>query len=211
MPAEKGDARNLTNTSGAAERYPAWSPDGRFIAYFSDESGEYALHLRDQTGLGEVKKINLGNPPSFFYSPVWSPDSKKIAYTDKRLNLWYVDIDKGTPVKVDTNTYENPFRVMDPSWSPDSRWISYTKQLDNRLGAVFIYSLETSKTNQITDGMSDARFANFDKNGKAPLLHSQYRRWTNDRMARYVEFQSTYNSQCLCCRATQRFTFATRA
>ena len=166
VPAEKGDARNLTNTSGAAERYPAWSPDGKFIAYFSDESGEYALHLRDQTGMGEVKKINLGNPPSFFYSPVWSPDSKKIAYTDKRLNLWYVDIEKGTPVKVDANTYENPFRVMDPAWSPDSRWITYTKQLDNRMTAVFIYSLETAKTNQITDGMSDARFANFDRNGK---------------------------------------------
>jgi tricorn protease len=166
VPAEKGDARNLTNTPGAAERYPAWSPDGKLIAYFSDESGEYALHLRDQMGMGEVKKINLGTPPSYFYSPVWSPDSKKIAYTDKRLNLWYVDVDKGTPVKVDTNTYENPFRVMDPSWSPDSRWITYTKQLDNRLGAVFIYSLETAKTNQITDGMSDARFANFDRNGK---------------------------------------------
>ncbi|HSL53514.1 MAG TPA: PDZ domain-containing protein, partial [Pyrinomonadaceae bacterium] len=166
VPAEKGDARNLTNTPGAAERYPAWSPDGKLIAYFSDESGEYALHLRDQTGMGEVKKINLGTPPSFFYSPVWSPDSKKIAYTDKRLNLWYIDVEKGTPVKVDTNTYENPFRVMDPNWSPDSRWITYTKQLDNRLGAVFIYSIETAKTNQITDGMSDARFANFDKNGK---------------------------------------------
>jgi tricorn protease len=166
VPAEKGDARNLTNTPGAAERYPAWSPDGKLIAYFSDESGEYALHLRDQTGMGEVKKINLGTPPSFFYSPLWSPDSKKIAYTDKRLNLWYVDVEKGTPVKVDTNTYENPFRVMDPSWSSDSRWITYTKQLDNRLGAVFIYSLETAKTNQITDGMSDARYANFDRNGK---------------------------------------------
>ena len=166
VPAEKGDARNLTNTPGAADRYPAWSPDGKLIAYFSDESGEYALHLRDQTGMGEPKKINLGTPPSFFYSPLWSPDSKKIAYTDKRLNLWYVDIEKGSPVKVDTNTYENPFRVMDPSWSPDSRWITYTKQLDNRLGAVFIYSLETAKTNQITDGMSDARFANFDRNGK---------------------------------------------
>ena len=166
VPAEKGDARNLTNTPGAAERYPAWSPDGKLIAYFSDESGEYALHLRDQTGMSEARKIKLGTPPSFFYSPVWSPDSKKIAYTDKRLNLWYIDIEKGTPVKVDTNTYENPFRVMDPTWSPDSRWITYTKQLDNRLGAVFIYSLETAKTNQITDGMSDARFANFDRNGK---------------------------------------------
>src|SRR6185369_6888946 len=153
-------------TPGAAERYPAWSPDGKLIAYFSDESGEYALHLRDQSGLGEIKKINLGNPPSFFYSPIWSPDSKKIAYTDKRLNLWYVDIEKGAPVRVDANTYENPWRVLDPQWSPDSKWITYTKQLKNRLGAVFVYSLETRKSSQVTDGLSDARFASFDKNGK---------------------------------------------
>ena len=116
--------------------------------------------------MGEIKKINLGNPPSFFYSPTWSPDSKKVAFTDKRLNLWYVDIDKGTPVKVDTNTYENPFRVLDPAWSPDSKWIGYTKQLRNRLCALFVYSIDTSKSTQITDGMSDARFAAFDKNGK---------------------------------------------
>src|SRR6185369_2991806 len=124
------------------------------------------LHLRDQSGLGEIKKINLGNPPSFFYSPTWSPDSKKIAYTDKRLNLWYVDLDKRTPVKVDSNTYENPFRVLDPQWSPDSKWITYTKQLKNRLGAVFVYSLDTGKSSQVTDGLSDSRFASFDKNGK---------------------------------------------
>ncbi len=166
VPAEKGNARNLTNTSGAAERDPAWSPDGKWIAYFSDESGEYALHLRDQTGLGEVKKMSLGNPSSYFYSPLWSPDSKKIVFTDKRLNLWYLEIDKGTPVKVDTNTYENPFRVMDPNWSPDSKWLAYTKQLKNRLCAVFVYSLEAAKSTRLTDGLSDARFANFDKNGK---------------------------------------------
>lgn len=166
VPAEKGDARNLTNTPGVAERDPGWSPDGKWIAYFSDESGEYQLHLRDQSGMGEVRKINLGDPPSFFYSPTWSPDSKKIAYTDKRLNLWYVDLEKGTPVKVDTNTYENPWRMFDPAWSPDSRWIVYTKQLKNRLGTVFVYSLEEGKSYQITDGMSDARFASFDKSGK---------------------------------------------
>jgi tricorn protease len=91
VPVEHGDIRNLTNTTGAAERDPAWSPDGKWIAYFSDESGEYALHLRAQDGMGEVRKISLGNPPSFFYSPTWSPDSKKIAYSDKRLNLWYLD------------------------------------------------------------------------------------------------------------------------
>ncbi|MGH9759604.1 MAG: S41 family peptidase, partial [Blastocatellia bacterium] len=106
VPAEKGDVRDITNTPGAAERDPAWSPDGKWIAYFSDESGEYQLHLRDQSGMGEVRKINLGDAPSFYYSPVWSPDSKKIAYQDKRLNLWYVDIDKGTSVKVDTTTYD---------------------------------------------------------------------------------------------------------
>ena len=168
VPAEKGDARNLTNSSGVAERDPAWSPDGKWIAYFSDESGEYALHLRRQTGMGEVKKISLGNSPSYFYSPVWSPDSKKIAYTDKRLNLWYVDVEKASaaPVKVDTNTYDNPFRVLDPAWSPDSRFITYTKQLKNRLGTVFIYSLDENKTRQVTDNMSDARFARFDRDGK---------------------------------------------
>ncbi|MGH8244985.1 MAG: protease, partial [Gammaproteobacteria bacterium] len=93
-PAEKGDIHNLTNTTGVAERDPAWSPDGNRIAYFSEESGEYALHLRAQNGMGEAQKISLGSPPSFYYTPVWSPDSKKIAYTDKRLNVWYVDIEK---------------------------------------------------------------------------------------------------------------------
>ncbi|HKY05479.1 MAG TPA: protease, partial [Blastocatellia bacterium] len=166
VPAEKGDPRNISNTTGVMERDPAWSPDGKWIAYFSDESGEYALHLRNQTGMGEVKKINLGNPPSFFYSPTWSPDSKKIAYTDKRLNLWYVDIDKGTPVKVDKNPMGLRDDVMQPFWSPDSRWIGYTKQVDNRLRAVFVYSLEKSQMHQLTDGMSDARYAAFDKSGK---------------------------------------------
>ena len=95
VPAEKGDPRNLTRTPGVMERDPAWSPDGKWIAYFSDESGEYALHIREQDGKGKVRKISLGEPPSFFYHPLWSPDSRKIAYNDKRLNLWYMDLDKG--------------------------------------------------------------------------------------------------------------------
>ena len=80
VPAEKGDIRNLTNTPGAADRDPAWSPDGKSIAYFSDESGEYSLTFARQDGRGEVKKIKLGDAPSFFYNPSWSPDSKWIAY-----------------------------------------------------------------------------------------------------------------------------------
>jgi tricorn protease len=167
VPAEKGDIRNLTRSPSVADRDPAWSPDGKWIAYFSDESGEYALHLSEQSGLGEVKKINLGNPPSFFYSPLWSPDSKKIAYTDKRLNVWYVDIERGTPVKVDTDRYEVPDYRIDPCWSPDSKWIAYSKQLVSHLRAIFVYSLDSGKSTQITNGISDARFPQFDKDGKS--------------------------------------------
>ena len=166
VPAEKGDIRNLTNTVNAAERDPAWSPDGKSIAYFSDESGEYALHIRDQSGLGTVTKINLGNPPSFFYAPVWSPDNKKIAYTDKRLNLWYVDLEKKTPVRVDTDLYDSPGFDMRPHWSPDSEWIVYAKQLHNHLHSVFVYSASTAKWTQVTDGLSDASAPDFDKSGK---------------------------------------------
>jgi tricorn protease len=170
VPGDKGDIRNLTRTTAVAERDPAWSPDGKWIAYFSDESGEYALHLADQSGLGPVKKINLGNPPSFFYGPLWSPDSKKILYTDKRLNLWYVDVDGGTPVKVMTDRYEDPSSALSATWSPDSKWLTYAKFLENHLRAVCVYSLESGTESQITDGVSDARDPLFDGGGKFLLF-----------------------------------------
>jgi tricorn protease len=164
VPAEKGDPRNLTSTTSVMERDPSWSPDGRWIAYFSDESGEYALHLRDQKGAGEVKKIAL--PPTFYYAPTWSPDSKKIALYDHQMTLWYLDVDKGTPVKVDHNPIGSNDSVLQPSWSADSKWITYARQLPNLLRAIFIYSLDSGKATQITDGLSDARYPVFDKSGK---------------------------------------------
>ncbi len=167
IPAEKGDVRNLTRTTSVAERDPSWSPDGKWIAYFSDESGEYALHLREQSGSGTVKKINLGNPPSFFYSPTWSPDSKKIAYTDKRMNFWYVDIDKGTTVKFDADRFEDPSTTLAMNWSPDSKWLTYSKFLTNHLRGIFLYSLESGKVSQVSEGLGDARYPVFDRGGKA--------------------------------------------
>ena len=165
-PAEKGDIRNLTNTPGVMERDPAWSPDGKWVAYFSDESGEYQLHIKSPDGMGEAKKFSLGTPASFYYSPVWSPDSKKVAYTDKRLNVWYVDMAKGAPAKVDSTTYDTPLRLLDPVWSPDSRWIAYCKELPSHMHAIFAYSLEQAKPVQLTDGLSDARYPAFDQKGQ---------------------------------------------
>jgi len=167
VPAEKGDPRNLTNTTGVMERDPAWSPDGKTIAYFSDESGEYMLHLKPQSGAGETIKIALGDKPSFFFSPRWSPDSKKIAYTDAHLAVWYVDIAAKKPVRVDKDRYWHYEGTGgSPSWSPDSKWLAYEKRLPNYMGAIYLYEVAAGKNTQITDGMSDAGFPVFDVEGK---------------------------------------------
>ncbi|HEV2280136.1 MAG TPA: PDZ domain-containing protein [Acidobacteriaceae bacterium] len=166
LPAEKGDVRNLTKTPGAAERDPAWSPDGKSIAYFSEASGEYQLYIRDQDGLHAPKVIDLGPDPSYYYSPRWSPDSKYIAYRDKHLRIWYVDAAVGKPIKVDTGIRGSFGAGTEIAWSPDSQWIAYTRDLENQLHAIFLYSLATHTSTQITDGMSDAAHPAFDPNGK---------------------------------------------
>jgi tricorn protease len=165
-PVEHGDVRNLTRSPGVADRDPAASPDGHSVAYFSDESGEYALHIRPAEGTGPVRKISLGAAPSFFYEPRWSPDSHKISYYDKRLTLWVLDLDKaGGPVRMDQDLYESPVFHPQQAWSPDSRWIAYTKQLPNHLHAAFVYSLETGRVSQLTDGSSDVQYPRFDRGG----------------------------------------------
>src|SRR5579863_2486300 len=166
VPAEKGNTRNLTGTPGAAERDPAWSPDGKSIAYFSDASGEYQLFVRDQTGLQPARVIDLGPNPSFFYGPHWSPDSKRIAFRDKHLGIWYVDVAGGKPVKVDTGLRGGFAASYQMSWSPDSQWLAYTRDLQSQLQAIFLYSLATHTTRQITDGMSNATHPVFDPDGK---------------------------------------------
>jgi tricorn protease len=165
VPAAKGDARNLTRTTGAAERDPAWSPDGQKLAFFSDASGEYQLHIVHAPSGKLIKALTPGGGPTFYYSPSWSPDGKKIAYSDKRLNLWVADVESGKSVKVDQAPYIDN-RISRYSWSPDSAWLAYSKQLKSHLFAVFAYSLETGKATQLTDGMADADQVAFDRGGK---------------------------------------------
>jgi tricorn protease len=167
VPADKGDARNLTNTTGVYERTPSWSPDGKQIAYWSDSGGEYNLNLKNQNGMGDAKVIVM-QERGFYFEPQWSPDSKRLAFTDNKLQLWTVELETGKQTKIDADTYYDPLGLqrMDPAWSPDSRWISYTKKLKNHLRAAFVYSVESGQSHQVTDGMSDAQSAVFDKEGK---------------------------------------------
>lgn len=165
VSADKGAARNWTNTPGVAERNAAWSPDGDWIAYFSDESGEYQVHLRAATGEGEARKINIEKAPSFYGEPVWSSDSKKLAFYDKRSNLWIVNQETNQVTRVD-NSIHPELETMTAAWSPDSQWLAYEKNQPNRLKGVFLYSLATGKSFQVTNRLYNAESPAFDGSGK---------------------------------------------
>ena len=164
VPAEKGDIRNLTRTSGVADRDPVWSPDGQTIAWFSDSSGEYQLVLSDQFG-DNRRTIELPQP-TFFYTPRWSPDSKRLAYGDADRNLWLLEIESGKTKLIDNEGFAHPNRVIYPEWSPDSKWIAYTKRLKNQYSVIFTYSLEKGESTAITDGLSNAHSPAWDRGGK---------------------------------------------
>jgi|JI10StandDraft_1071094.scaffolds.fasta_scaffold12124_6 tricorn protease len=165
VPAEKGDWRAITASAGSAERSPAWSPDGKWISYFSDASGEYQLVLAPQDGSGAPRTIALPDP-TFYFTPVWSPDSKKLLFTDTHLRLWVVDIASGRVTQVDADQYMVPDRSMDPRWSPDSRWIAYTKRLATQLHVIYVHDTQSGRSTALTDGMSDAVAPAWDASGK---------------------------------------------
>ena len=165
IPAEKGDARNLTNTPGAHERNPAWSPDGKAIAYLSDAGGEYALKVQAQSGKGEVRSFALKGA-GFYANLNWSPDGKKIAYTDNSQSLHILDLGTGTVKDVSSELLYTPSPTLSHNWSPDSRFLAYTRNTESSLQRIHVYSVEEDKSTALTDGLADAGEPVFDRSGK---------------------------------------------
>jgi tricorn protease len=167
VPAEKGDPRNLTNTVDVHERSPVWSPDGKSIAYFSDEGGEYQLHVRPAVGNDKAKVYPI-KEAGFYEKPVWSPDGKKIAFIDNSMSLYWIDLATGQVKKIasEPQYMPNGLRTLTPAWSPDSKWIVYALGNKAAYHTVYAYNLEKGEPRAITDGLSDAVDPVFDASGK---------------------------------------------
>jgi tricorn protease len=167
VPAGKGDVFNLTNTAGVHEKEPSWSPNGKLIAYFSDASGEYELHIKNQDGSGEVQTIKLIG--SGFYANIhWSPNSKKIAFVDNGRNLYVTDIATSKTLKIAEDAHYIPgaFRELFGSWSYDANYISYTTVEETNFKKAWVYSLSENKSYALTDGLSSVTEPIFDPSGK---------------------------------------------
>lgn len=165
VPAEKGDDRNLTQSVAAHDRSPVWSPDGKSIAWFSDESGEYQLHIAPQEGRGATKKIKVAGA-GFYANPKWSPDGKWISYVDNSHSIWVVDPASGSSTKVSSNLVYRPGPILDHAWSPDSKWLAHTLTGATQMQSIHLWSVAEKKLYPLTDGLSDAREPVFDPNGK---------------------------------------------
>ena len=197
VPAENGVVRNLTRSSGVAERYPSWSPDGKYIAYFSDRSGEYQLTLRAADGTGEEQVLTKFGP-GFRYRPYWSPDSKKLVFIDQAMKIQLHDLDKKQTRQIDKQLwqYHDGLSRMKFSWSSDSRWIAYAADLENRQSAIALYDTKENRRRLVTSGYYDDGDPVFDPEGKYlyyqsgrdfnPLYSELDNTWIYPNMARLM-------------------------
>ena len=171
-PAEHGVVLNLTRTSGIAERYPAWSPDGKWIAYFSDRTGEYELTVRNAetssttNQVGEQTLTKFG--PGYRYRPQWSPDSKKIAFIDQamRINLFDFEAKTNQVIGRQLWLHHDELSRFNFGWSADSRWIAWAQDLDNGNSAIALYDCKSNAMHQVTSGFYNDELPTFDPDGK---------------------------------------------
>ncbi|MEX2271868.1 MAG: PDZ domain-containing protein [Vicinamibacterales bacterium] len=169
VPMEKGDPRNITNTTAVHERSPEWSPDGTRIAYFSDESGEYMLHIAPQDGRADAKAIRKFAPggAGFYEMPKWSPDGKRIGFADNSQSLFWMDTETGKVTKIESSYVYSPGPVpIRYAWSPDSKWMAYTIRTNTLETTLKLHSIDQSRSFAVTDGLGYVTEPVFDKSGK---------------------------------------------
>ncbi|MET0650353.1 MAG: PDZ domain-containing protein [Pyrinomonadaceae bacterium] len=161
-PAKEGEVRNLTDSQGVREAAPAWSPDGRWVAYLSDRSGEWEYYVRPSDGTGQERRVSTDGDV-WRYPAVWSPDSRMLAYGDKKQRLRIVDVANGKTTDVDRGTRND---ITSYNWAPDSKWIAYAKLGQNQFSEIWVYSLASNKPQRLTGGMTSDTEPVFDPKGR---------------------------------------------
>jgi tricorn protease len=186
-PAKHGEPRNVSMTPDAREHGVSWSPDGKSIAYLSDASGEYEIYVRAQDGKGAPKRIT-SDGDIWRYPPVWSPDSSKLAFGDKKQRLRIVDVGSGALTEVDRFTHDDPTSYV---WAPDSRWLAYVKGNASRNTSIWLYSTEAKEARQLTPDETSETEPVFDPDGR--YLYFLSNRDYNLAFSAY-EFNFLYNN-----------------
>ena len=168
LPAERGAVINVTRSSGVADRYPRWSPDGKTLAYWSDRSGEYELTFKPADGTGAERKVtSLGR--GFRYAPQWSPDSKKLAFIDQAMRIRIYDDAAGKVVDVDKSPdliAHDGLEAFRFQWSADSRWLAYARPAGTGNNAIFLFDTHAGQLRQATSGYLNETQPTFDPEGK---------------------------------------------
>ncbi|MFC2137576.1 S41 family peptidase [Bacteroidota bacterium] len=168
VPVKEGYTRNLTNTPGVHEREAMWSPDGKYIAYISDKTGEFEIYIEDQNGSKPAVQLTQ-NSDTYLYDIYWSPDSKKILWSDRKMRLRFINVESKEITEVAQGKYDE---IDDYNWSPDSKWITYANEGSNRNDIVYVYNLETKKSHPVTEFWHNSNSPNFSFDGKYLLFSS---------------------------------------
>ncbi|WP_460218448.1 S41 family peptidase [Psychroserpens sp. MEBiC05023] len=166
VPIEFGDARNITESSGIADRRPLWSPKGDRIAWFSDENRKnYILKLSAQDGRSDMETIDIGES-KLAWNPTWSPDGKYIAFVDDDVRLRFINLETKKIKTIDVGGNNLERGNIELEWSPDSNWIAYEKSGTNNFRQIYIYSLKDNVSKAITDPFADSFSPAWDLNKK---------------------------------------------